>query len=236
MNLIRFIVRSTILGGLIVLAGGCATEQPPAQADLRLPVPQSHSERAYLGLSTGRLSFKLKDIRAEVLVVDCFDMYCHYCQLGAGHVNQLYRLVQKHGLGGRIKFIGLGVGDTPFEVKIYQHKFRVPFPLFSDREAVVTRSLGPLRLPNLIVLHKENDHWKVVYSSPGELLNPEEFFNRLRANAGKTAPWDCKIPGALAPLTCVEGCRTCRVSGAPVTLLNNSSKCASLPSDLVSHD
>ncbi|HEV2318437.1 MAG TPA: redoxin domain-containing protein [Verrucomicrobiae bacterium] len=236
MNLIHRTARLMVLGGGLVLVGGCATEQPPTAAALRLAAPQSDSERAYLGLPAENSSFKLEDIQSEVLVVDCFDMYCHYCQLGAGHVNELYRLVQKRGWSDRVKFIGLGVGDTPFEVATYRDKFQVPFPLFPDRKTTVTKSLGPLRLPNLIVLHKQDVRWQVIYSSSGELLDPEEFLTHLQITAPATPPPESTAPDPPAPLTCKEGSNACRVTGTPGPLIGDPVRCPALHLNPVSHD
>src|SRR5258708_4746078 len=77
------------------LLAGCATAPPPSPADYRLPVPQGDLERSYLGLPAEASGFLLQEIETEVLVVDCFDMYCHLCQTGAKHVNELYKLAQE---------------------------------------------------------------------------------------------------------------------------------------------
>src|SRR5579859_5337230 len=92
---------------LMSLACGCAHTQPSARAEARLAAPATESERAYLGLSNETSSFKLEEIRCEVLVVDCFDMYCHVCQAGAKRINSLYSLIQDRSLGDRVKVIGL---------------------------------------------------------------------------------------------------------------------------------
>src|SRR5258708_39276071 len=87
----------------------------------------------YLGLAAGTTNFALADIRCEVLVVDFFDMYCHICQRESKHVNDLYEAAQNRNLSTRIKFVGIGVGDTPLEASTFKRKFGVPFPVFPDR-------------------------------------------------------------------------------------------------------
>src|SRR5205814_4274211 len=137
----------------------------------------------------------------EILVIDCFDMYCHICQAGAKHVNELYRLAQQRGLGQRVKFIGLGAGDTPFEVAIYKDKFKVPFPLFSDRRSILVRQFGELKLPNLIILRKESGRLQVIHRSPGQLLDPaavlsdiEATLNQIKSHAWQDSDRQAKQP------------------------------------------
>lgn len=166
----------------VALLGGCATSPPSKAADARLIPPPSEAQRTYLGLSTNISDFRLEDIRCEILVIDCFDMYCHICQTGAQHVNELYKLAQERGLGARIKFIGLGVGDTPLEVATYKNKFNVPFPLFPDRRSVNAKQFGELRLPNLLVLWNQNGQLEVIHRWPGVLLDPAKLLSQIQTD------------------------------------------------------
>ena len=190
---------------LAVVAGllcGCATSPPPNPADYRFTVPQSEADRNYLGLHSEATSFQLEDIQCEVLVIDCFDMYCHLCQAGAGHVNELYRLGQDQGLAHRVKFIGLGVGDTPFEVSTYMEKFKVPFPLFPDRRTLNARKFGELKLPNLIILRKLSGQFDVIHRSPGPLRNPADLLSHIRAGLTQSSSHRWNVPLQAAQPTC----------------------------------
>jgi thiol-disulfide isomerase/thioredoxin len=192
-----------VMAAAISLLAGCSTTAPgPTAADYRLPVPQTESERTYLGLPAGATKFQLEDIRAKILVVDCFDLYCHLCQTGAKHLNELYALTQESGLGDRVKFVGLGVGDTPLEVATYKEKLKVPFPVFPDRRASIAKRFGELRVPNLIVLRIRGGQIEVLQRSSGTLLNPAELLSHIEAdlaqgallwtNSLRTAPPDCE--------------------------------------------
>ncbi len=210
----RWPFRLSLWAAVVALFGGCSTTPlPPTEAPLtepRLPVPVIATERAYLGLSDSASNFKLAEIRCELLVVDCFDMYCHICQSDAKRVNRLYDLVQTHGLGERIKFIGLGVGDTPLEVATFREKFAVPFPLFPDRHAVVAKSLGPLRMPNLIALRKTQGRLTAAYSHAGDLHNPEEFLSQLQAILTGTVPQAGRVRAESTGATCSANSSACR--------------------------
>ncbi len=183
------------------LWGGCATYAPTAVVE-QLTVPADTAERAYLGLSAETGAFQLEDIHCEILVVDCFDMYCHICQAGAPHLNALYRLAQERGLGDRIKFIGLGVGDTPLEVATYKQKLLVPFPVFPDRHTVIAKRFGPVRLPNLLVLRNRNGRLELIQSITGDVLDPAGLFSHLQAELAEAKLHSWSSDAQMAQPTC----------------------------------
>lgn len=188
------------------LCCGCATTPAPkTAASPLLAIPQTAADREYLGLPEAATSFRFEDIRCELLVVDCFDMYCHICQAGAKHVNELYSLVQGRGWGQRVKFVGLGVGDTPLEVATYKDKFKVPFPLFPDRRSVLVKQFGELRLPNLLVLRNRQGQLEVIHRSPGALLNPKALLPPIEAELGQLHSGFPSDPAQAAQPTCEAG-------------------------------
>jgi hypothetical protein len=196
------------------LLGGCATTHAPTLADLQVTAPESASDHEYLGLPDGIAKFPLDQIHCEVLVIDCFDMYCHICQTGAKHVNELYRLVQERGLGTRVKFVGLGLGDTPLEVATYKEKFKVPFPVFPDRRSVIAKQFGPVRLPNLIVLRKQVGSLQVVNTSPGALLNPSKVLVHIQTALEQDRSYRWNDSTQATQPTCDSGSALCRTPGS----------------------
>jgi len=178
-----FIV-SLMFVGLLLRSGECASPPPtPAVADTRLPAPQSESDRKYLGLSSTSELFSLDNVQADILVVDFFDMYCHVCQARARHMNDFYKLVQSRGLSGRVRVLGIGVGDTPKEVTVFKEKFGLPFPVFPDRTGSFSRQFGKIRVPNIIVLKRRLGHFEVVYQESSLPDNPEQFLSKVLSYA-----------------------------------------------------
>lgn len=208
---IRVIINAAALA--MALLSGCSTPPAPATAaDVRLKAPETSGERAYLGLSNEASTFRLEDIRCEILVIDCFDMYCHICQTGAKHLNELYALAQERKLGERVKFLGLGLGDTPLEVATYKDKFKVPFPLFPDRRSAVAKQFGPVRLPNLLILRNQGGRLELIHSSPGPISNPAEVLSHIEGLLGhaRSLRWVDAVQAGQP--TCTSS--TCRKPGA----------------------
>jgi AhpC/TSA family protein len=207
MKAVHFVHAMVLMASLLA---GCATAPAPTPADRQLSIPENATDRDYLGLPQGTAKFRLEEIRCEVLVIDCFDMYCHICQSGAKHVNELYRLVQEHGLGNQVKVIGLGLGDSPLEVATYKDKFKVPFPVFPDRRATVAKQFGPVRLPNLIVLRKQGDAFQVVNTSPGPLLNPSQVLSHIQKTLEQSQSYYWNDLRQAAQPTCDSNSELCR--------------------------
>jgi peroxiredoxin len=110
-------------------------------------------------------------------------MYCPYCQAEAPNINKLYDLIESNPeLKGRIKLVGVGAGNTPYEVDIFRKKFSVPFPLFADDNFAIQKSSGgrPFRTPTFIVLRKQGaTHYRLIEVHQGRIDKIEEFLNRV---------------------------------------------------------
>jgi thiol-disulfide isomerase/thioredoxin len=75
---------------------------------------KNSADKNCLGLGfVGFGSFKIPEIKANLVIVEIFSMYCPYCQREAPNVNQLYaKIEQNPALKGKIKIIGIGVDTT----------------------------------------------------------------------------------------------------------------------------
>jgi thiol-disulfide isomerase/thioredoxin len=150
MAVVLFLLVALLLGGWLMRGflpagfsdkSGRSSRERVSMPALELPVPESASDRSYLGI-TGTGAFKTTGIDARVLIIEFFDFYCPHCQATAPKMNEVYDDIEgRTDLRGRIKIIGIGVGDTPFEVSSFKRKFHVPFPLFADKQRNITKSI-----------------------------------------------------------------------------------------------
>ena len=175
---------------LVILATpAMAPAEPPPKGDqllsIMLPIPKSAEEKTYLGLS-GTGTFKIPQIRADVVIIEIFSMYCPFCQKDAPGVNEVYDQIQKDpGLRNRIKMIGIGAGNSVFEVETYKKTFEILFPLFPDADYVIHQASGEVRTPYFIGvrIQKGKSH-QVFLSQQGGFPGAQSFLEQILKESG----------------------------------------------------
>lgn len=144
-----------------------------------LSSPQDRSERDYLGILEGK-AFSVNQIKADLVVIEIFSMYCPHCQQEAPNMNRLFGLVQADPkLRSRIKFIGIGAGNSPMEVNTFKTTYNVPFPLFPDENYQIHDLLGQVRTPYFITVKTRGGANTVIDSHLGAYDSPEQFLNNV---------------------------------------------------------
>ena len=170
-----------------VWAASAAAVATPAEGgslpDISLPLPQRVEERSYLGIEKG--PFNLSQIGAQVLIIEIFSMYCPYCQREAPQVNELHRAISKRGMDAGIKVIGIGAGNSAFEVDAFKKLYGISFPLFPDPAYSVHQQVGEVRTPYFFVVVKDRKGPnRIIYSKAGTMGDPEAFLNMVIDKAG----------------------------------------------------
>jgi len=152
---------------------------------INLDVPKDPAHRNYLGLSWEGL-FNISQIKAEVVIIQIFSMYCPLCQREASRVNELYEKIEKDPKArGKLKLIGIGAGNSQFEVDIFLKTYEVPFPLFSDGDFSIHKSLGEVRTPYFIGVKINDDRsLEIFYSRIGGFEKAEEFLQLMLELSG----------------------------------------------------
>ncbi|HOK07181.1 MAG TPA: TlpA disulfide reductase family protein [Syntrophales bacterium] len=126
-------------------------------------------------------SFVLPKPRDGAVIIQIFSMYCPYCQRNAPTVNRLYeKILSDPRLRDKLRLVGIGVGNSPFEVDLFRNRYRVAFPLYPDGDYRVHKKLGEPRTPYFIVvkINPDGTH-RIVYSRLGEIGDPEAFLNEV---------------------------------------------------------
>jgi len=184
---ILFTVMIIFLIGLIGTA--LAATEPPSKGNvlpaINLPVPKNPDEKTYLGLS-GSGFFKIPQIKASAVIIEIFSMYCPYCQKDALGVNELYRLIENNpDIKNKIKLIGIGAGNSSYEVEVFRKTYNVPFPLFPDKDFTIHQACGEVRTPYFIVVKiNEDGTHQIVHTQLGNYPGPEPFLELVLKASG----------------------------------------------------
>ncbi len=174
---------------LIVCSLVLASNLPPAKGGIlpriKLPVPKDPGEKSYLGIS-GSGFFRIPQIQAKVVIIEIFSMYCPQCQKIAPGLDELYHLIESNpDLRDKIKLIGIGAGNSRYEVEVFKKTFHTPFPLFPDNEFAMHKALGDVRSPYFIAIkiNQDGTH-EVVHSELDSFKGAREFLELILGASG----------------------------------------------------
>jgi thiol-disulfide isomerase/thioredoxin len=153
--------------------------------DFTLTIPDNPALQAYLGLN-GKTEFSIPDIPVEVVIIEIFSMYCPHCQREAPEVNRFFeRLSADPVLSKKIKLIGIGAGNSAYEVEVFRKKYRIAFPLFEDGDFSIHKKIGEVRTPYFIgVKNNPDGSHAVFYSKLGGFESPEKFLGQILESSG----------------------------------------------------
>ena len=169
---------------LVSMVAMAASTQPPQAGsflpEIKIPKPVDSGDLKYLGIS-GSGTFLANEVRGQALIIQIFSMYCPYCQKDAPNVNRFFGLIENNPkLKGKIKILGIGVGNTQFEVNTFKKKYKVDFPLVPDADFQIHKMIGEVRTPYFIVMKlKGANKPEVVYSRLGAHENVEAFLDEV---------------------------------------------------------
>ncbi|MDD9305080.1 MAG: TlpA family protein disulfide reductase [Desulfobacter sp.] len=171
----RFFIISVIALAISVVP--CFGQSDPLNLDFNLPGPQTKAHQTYLGILPGQ-SFTLNQVKADILIVEIFSMYCPICQREATKVNQLYKTIQALD-NPSVKIIGIGAGNSAFEVAFFKENYKIEFPLFSDGNFHIHKILGEKGTPFFMGISPQKTGPKVFFTHSGEIKDIHLFVERL---------------------------------------------------------
>jgi len=125
--------------------------------------------------------FSLPKPKDGVVIIEIFSMYCPYCQKEAPNVNKFYDKIQANpNLKNRMRLVGIGVGNSNYEVDVFRKKYSVTFPLYSDGDFKIHKKLGEPRTPYFIgvKINPDGSH-RIFYSKLGEFGDADAFLAEM---------------------------------------------------------
>ena len=187
--------------GLLFLMFGSqnlAASLPPATGGrlppIKLPIPKDPGEKKYLGLS-GSGFFRVPHIKAKVVIIEIFSMYCRQCQKIAPGIEELYQLIENDvRLKDKIRLIGIGAGNSRYEVEVFKKTFHTPFPLFPDNDFTIHEALGDVRSPYFIAIKiNKNGTHEVIHSELDSFKDAETFLELMIDASGLQGDYSKRV-------------------------------------------
>lgn len=167
-------------GGASLSATSAPLKDGAAFPNLSLSGVLAPEQAASLGLA-GKAPYSLNAVKAPILILEVYSMYCPFCQAEAPVVNGLRQLIGENDLADKIKLVGVAAGNSDFEVDVFKKKYEVSFPLFSDLEFAAHKALGEVGTPFFYVLKKTpQGGYEILFSSLGRMDSPEKFLKAVR--------------------------------------------------------
>ena len=88
----------------------------------------------------------------------------------------------------KIKMIGIGVGNSLYEVNSFRDRYQVPFPLIPDQSTEITELIGVKGTPTFIVVRKDNKgSQEQVYFKEGGFQDTRQFLTEIIKLSGLEA-------------------------------------------------
>ena len=190
-TVLAFLFTLMLTGGALAMeASDNAASHPlpvgSSMPDLLLRGELSAEHRTHLGFA-GPAPRHLSEIRAKTVILVAFSMYCPHCQREAPVLNELNALIQSRGLADDVKLIGVGIGNSDFEVQVFRDKYATTFPLFSDPDFTVNKEIGEVGTPFFYVLamNPEKKEISVAKTLLGRMDSAETFLEQALAACEK---------------------------------------------------
>jgi hypothetical protein len=98
----------------------------------------------------------------------------------------MYRIIESDKrFKGRVKLVGIGVGNSAFEVGYFKKTYNIPFPLFPDGNFAIHQKIGEVRTPFFICIRiKKDGNHEVFYSRVGGSKDAEQLIQKLLQDSG----------------------------------------------------
>jgi thiol-disulfide isomerase/thioredoxin len=166
----------------LAAASDSLTVDAGALACMQLSMPDDAAAKDYLGLK-GTGTFTMPQIKAETVIIEIFSMYCPICQAEAPVVNELHQLIEKTpSLKRKVKLIGIGAGNSAFEVEVFRKKYNILFPLLPDEKFAIQKAIsGPIRTPTFIAIKGYSGKGLKVQHTHVGRMTPEQFLKKATA-------------------------------------------------------
>ncbi|MGA9477128.1 MAG: TlpA disulfide reductase family protein [Desulfobacterales bacterium] len=164
--------------------------KPPSAGDvlpdIKLPVPKDGRLQEYLGVSGAGL-FSVNQIKADIVIIKLFSVYCPLCHKDAPKMNQLYAKIESSAeLKGRLKLIAIGAGNSIQQVAQFKEEYGLKFPVFADGDGSIHRQLGSVKFPYYMGVKLDGGHTaRIFYARLGQIQDTDTVLQSILRTSEK---------------------------------------------------
>lgn len=154
--------------------------------------------RTYLGLGASG-TITLGAIRGDLVFVEFFNSSCYACALMAPVMDQVWRKVDARAdLKDKVRFVGIGVGNTLEQVREFHDRYDTPFPMIADPEFAAFDALGTVEgTPYLMLLRRGPDGTFTARAQVGYIPKADAVVAAIESALADAPPVD-QTPRELA--------------------------------------
>ena len=150
--------------------------------ETRLEAPKDPAGGVYLGLMEID-RFSLTEIKADLVIVEILSVYCPSCQRQTPVFNKLFGLIENDAkTRGRIKMMGIAVGNSVREVQDFVKRYKIPFPVIPDPKFEMHRAIGGSRTPFTILVRPDPSNMTAIVADThlGTYRQHKRLFKKVK--------------------------------------------------------
>lgn len=136
--------------------------------------------QAYLGISR-KINFSFKDMSGTLFLFEVFSTYCTSCPKNVPILNNVYSTVENDlTLRGKVKVIGIAIGNNQNEVESFKKEYKVLYPILTDSHFAAHEALGNPRVPYTISVKRDKGKAIVMNTHQGVIESVNSIMNEVR--------------------------------------------------------
>ncbi|MBF0113268.1 MAG: TlpA family protein disulfide reductase, partial [Desulfamplus sp.] len=143
-----------------------------------LNAPYSDAGKEALGLSKEATTFKLNDLKSELVILEVIGVYCPQCFKQAPEFNKLYGRLNKGKMAGRVAMFALAAGGSEPEIEQLIKSSQYSFPVVSDMKYEAHKALGEPKTPFTIVCRPDG---VILYVHLGIIADIDKFYGEIKS-------------------------------------------------------
>ena len=146
---------------------------------MHFSLAENKDAQKYLALKDKK-EITTSEIEVDLLIIELLSVYCVSCMAQAPYDRELFSLIETNEkTAGKVKMIGIAVGNNRSEVNKFIEKYSTPYPVFIDPAFSKYDQIGNVRTPFKIFLKKKHNKFLIMKTEMGVNKNVQETLKTI---------------------------------------------------------